>query len=208
MKFSFNFLFEKIKNVFEMGKTATAKDFKVSDEELTSLKEAFNLYDTDKNGAIDVKQFADILKSLNITSDDSKLKAIIEKVDKNHNGQIDFEEFVTAMTNVLDSNGEPKDTSLKKWNTHPETNTKDKKRSYTRSLSRHETDDLKLCFEKFDNNGDGQISFEELKDVINGLGDKLTEQELKDMMKDADTNNDGFIDFEEFKALVPKENDQ
>lgn len=192
-----------------MGDKATAKDFKVSEEELKSLKEAFNLYDTDKNGAIDVEQFADILKSLDITSDDSKLKAIIEKVDKNHDGQIDFEEFVTAMTNVLDANGEPKDNnSLRKWNTYPETDKKEKKRSYTRSLSKHEMDDLKLCFEKFDSNGDGQISFEELKEVINGLGDKLTEQELKDMMKDADTNKDGYIDFEEFKALVPKENDQ
>lgn len=44
MKFSFVNLFEKVKNIFEMGENATAKDFKVSEEELKSLKEGMTLF--------------------------------------------------------------------------------------------------------------------------------------------------------------------
>ncbi|KAG1225382.1 hypothetical protein G6F68_019939 [Rhizopus microsporus] len=77
------------------------------------------------------------------------------------------------------------------------------KAGYFRSMSRHEADELKVCFEKFDKNGDGQISEEELKQVMNELGERLTGEEIKDMIKDADTNNDGQISFEEFKGLIP-----
>lgn len=162
---------------------------------------AFNLYDTEDSGAIDVDQFAKILKSLKIEKEDDKIQSIIKEVDSNHDGQVDFKEFVTAMTSLLDPNGEPKTSSSSAQNEKKSQNRK----SYSRSMSKHETDDLKMCFEKFDSNGDGQISFTELKNLMDGLGDKLTEQELKDMMTDADTNKDGFIDFEEFKALKPKD---
>ena len=150
------------------------------------------MYDTNKNDAINVEQFADILKSLKIETDSTKLEELVQKVDKNHDGQIDFDEFVSAMTSL--------------WGNEPENTSEQKKRpqrSYTQRMSTHDLDDVRQCFEKFDTNGDGTISFDELKEVMHGLGEKLTEQELKDMMTDADTNKNGLIDFDEFKALIP-----
>lgn len=172
------------------------------------------MYDTNHNGAIDLEQFAKILKSLNIETNDKKISILLDKVDKNHDGEIDFDEFVSAMTHLLTKNeifSEPE--TLKRWKTHPtpeeqvtnQSKSKDKAH-YSRRMSTHELDDLKLCFAKFDKNGDGQISRDELKEVMGGLGEKLTDAEIKDMMHDADTNQDGFIDFEEFKALMPKKN--
>lgn len=167
------------------------------------------MYDTDKNGAINLQEFAGIVKSLDIVTDDKQIQALVKKVDKNNDGHIDFDEFVVAMTNLLGTTAEPV-TTLKKWRTYPNDikgdgadNKKSNGKPYTRRMSRHETDELRLCFENFDKNGDGQISLEELKEVMNGLGEKLTENELKDMMNDADTNNDGYIDFQEFEALMP-----
>ncbi|EPB82295.1 hypothetical protein HMPREF1544_10975 [Mucor circinelloides 1006PhL] len=183
----------------------------ITEEEMNSLKEAFALYDTNHNGAIDLQQFAKILKSLNIETNDDKLDVILKKVDKNHDGEIDFDEFVSAMTHLLTQESEisSEPESLRRWKTYPEpeaqeSNQKKKDKShYSRRMSVHEADDLKLCFAKFDKNGDGQISEEELKEVMGGLGENLTDAEIKDMMHDADTNHDGFIDFEEFKALMP-----
>lgn len=115
------------------------------------------------------------------------------------------------MTDLLVTTAEP-DTTLKKWKTYPNgiNGARDNKNSggkdYTRRMSRHETDELRLCFERFDKNGDGQISLEELREVMKDLGENLSENELKDMMNDADTNRDAHIDFQEFKALMPNFN--
>lgn len=174
---------------------------------------AFVLYDTDKNGAINIQEFASIVKSLDIVTDDRKIQELVTEVDGNSDNHIDFDEFVIAMTNLLGTTAEP-DTKLRKWRTYPSENkgnaggkhNKSNEKHYTRKMSTHETDELRLCFEKFDKNGDGQISLDELKEVMKGLGENLTESELKDMMSDADTNRDGYIDFQEFKALMPNFN--
>ncbi|KAI8080249.1 uncharacterized protein B0P05DRAFT_540549 [Gilbertella persicaria] len=177
----------------------------ITDEELKSLKEAFALYDTENKGSIDHKHFGTILKSLHIEHNDEKVKKIVEKSDKNHDGHIDFDEFVSAMTHFLtpEITEEPEQVEDK---TRDIQVTKQKSReNYSRCLSRHEKDELKQLFGKFDKNGDGQISEDELKEVMKGLGEKLSDQEIKDMMNDADTNQDGFIDFNEFAALTPKD---
>ncbi|KAI9260207.1 hypothetical protein BY458DRAFT_516515 [Sporodiniella umbellata] len=80
---------------------------------------------------------------------------------------------------------------------------KQEKRGGSRSMSHHEVEELKKCFEKFDKNGDGQISENELKEVMKDLGENLSDTEIKDMIQEADSNKDGKIDFEEFKKLLP-----
>ena len=62
--------------------------------------------------------------------------------------------------------------------------------------------ELKETFKVFDKNGDGKISFDELKEVLIGLGEEVTDQDVKDMIKEADLNGDGFIDFEEFMIMM------
>ena len=152
---------------------------------------AFNLYDTKNNGAIELDQVMKIVKSLGIMSlNDESIQELVIRNDENKDERIEFDEFVNIMTELIS-------------HSPPSSPTIQKKGNYVRSMSRHEIDELKACFEKFDKNGDGQISEEELKELMNEIGEKLNEKEIKDMMKDADTNKDGFIDFEEFKQLIP-----
>jgi len=61
--------------------------------------------------------------------------------------------------------------------------------------------ELLLAFQLFDQDGNGYISGEELRDVMASLGEKLTEEELEAMMSEADTDNNGLIDFNEFKTM-------
>jgi Ca2+-binding EF-hand superfamily protein len=58
------------------------------------------------------------------------------------------------------------------------------------------------CFRAFDTNHDGLISRTELEKVMCKLGEKLSKQDIQDMMAEADSNEDGYIDFEEFKHLL------
>lgn len=166
------------------------------------------MYDTNKNGALLLKDFAIILESLQIETDPKKIDAIVNKVDRNHDGRIDFDEFVTAMNIFMTTRKQNTTEQLRRWNTYPDPppapTKKGHRRNYSHSImSRRETDELRLCFARFDKNGDGLISAEELKQVMIDLGENLTDQEIADMMKDGDANSDGFIDFKEFKALMP-----
>ena len=48
----------------------------------------------------------------------------------------------------------------------------------------------------FDNDGDGYISAPELRQVMMNLGEKLTETEVDEMVREADIDGDGRIDYD------------
>eukprot|EP00931_Biecheleriopsis_adriatica_P100784 TRINITY_DN76026_c0_g1_i1.p1 TRINITY_DN76026_c0_g1~~TRINITY_DN76026_c0_g1_i1.p1 ORF type:complete len:347 (-),score=79.92 TRINITY_DN76026_c0_g1_i1:174-1214(-) len=53
-------------------------------------------------------------------------------------------------------------------------------------------------FRAWDVNGDGTIALEELREIINKLGIKLSDGEIAKLLKEADLNGDGRVDFQEF----------
>ncbi|PAA47519.1 hypothetical protein BOX15_Mlig032600g1 [Macrostomum lignano] len=61
--------------------------------------------------------------------------------------------------------------------------------------------EMKVAFQMFDKNGDGKISSNELMEVMTKLGEKLTMDEVKEMITEVDVNNDGFIDYGEFVQM-------
>lgn len=56
-------------------------------------------------------------------------------------------------------------------------------------------DEMREAFRVFDKDGDGYISAAELRHVMANLGEKLTEQEVDEMIKEADLNGDGKVDY-------------
>src|SRR5919199_2294623 len=64
---------------------------------------------------------------------------------------------------------------------------------------------LKLAFSVFDENGSGQITVDELHNVMSQFG--LTDKELDEIIKEVDHDGDASIDFEEFCKLVPDESE-
>ena len=57
-------------------------------------------------------------------------------------------------------------------------------------------DSLKDAFSIFDKDDDGYIPVNEMRDILQSLGDKMTDQELDEMMAAADSDQDGFINYE------------
>ena len=60
---------------------------------------------------------------------------------------------------------------------------------------------MERVFRKFDSNGDGQISRQELAALFESLGHAPTDDELDRMMAEADADGDGYISLDEFAAL-------
>lgn len=64
-----------------------------------------------------------------------------------------------------------------------------------------DVEELKRVFSRFDANGDGKISVNELDNVLRSLGSGVPAAELQRVMDDLDTNHDGFINLSEFAAF-------
>lgn len=56
-------------------------------------------------------------------------------------------------------------------------------------------EEMHHAFNVFDKNGDGFITFDELKRVMCSIGERLTDEEIEDMIKEADLNGDKKIDY-------------
>jgi calmodulin len=55
---------------------------------------------------------------------------------------------------------------------------------------------IRAAFKIFDRDGNGLIDGKELKFAMQNLGEKLTDKELQDMMREADVDGDGKINYE------------
>jgi calcium-binding protein CML len=60
------------------------------------------------------------------------------------------------------------------------------------------TDEVKKIFNKFDKNGDGKISCNELKDILHALGSRTSSDEVQRIMSEIDKDGDGVISLDEF----------
>ena len=60
------------------------------------------------------------------------------------------------------------------------------------------------AFQLFDLDGNGKITFENLKKVAVELGEGLTDEELREMIEEADKDGDGAVNQEEFFRIMKK----
>ena len=87
---------------------------------------------------------------------------MINEVDADNNGTIDFPEFLTMMARKM------KDTDSE--------------------------EEIREAFKVFDRDNNGFISAAELRHVMTSIGEKLTDDEVDEMIREADQDGDGRID--------------
>jgi len=63
-------------------------------------------------------------------------------------------------------------------------------------------EELIEAFKVFDTNGNGYISAAELKQVMTNLGEKLTDNEVDEMIREADVDGDGQVNYEDFVEMM------
>lgn len=105
-----------------------------------------------------------VMRSLGRNPAETELKRMIQEVDSDGNGEVDFQEFLTMMTHKM-------------HNIDTE-------------------DEMREAFKLFDRDGNGYISPAELKQVMNNLGERLTEAEVDLMIREVDANGDGQVNYE------------
>ncbi|KAK4789424.1 hypothetical protein SAY86_016728 [Trapa natans] len=145
----------------------------LTDDQVSEFKEAFSLFDKDGDGCITTKELGTVMRSLGQNPTEAELQDMINEVDADGNGTIDFPEFLNLMARKM------KDTDSE--------------------------EELKEAFRVFDKDQNGFISAAELRHVMTNLGEKLTDEEVDEMIREADVDGDGQINYEEFvKVMMAK----
>ena len=78
-----------------------AKDYErpgLSADEIEEIKEAFDLFDSDETGAISIKELTAAMRSLGFETKNAVVYKMIEDMDEDGSGEIEFEEFLDMMT--------------------------------------------------------------------------------------------------------------
>lgn len=125
------------------------------------------------------------MRSLGQNPSESELQDMINEVDADNNGTIDF----------------PGTLSLT-WLQHTRSITAAGLMSYAEFLTMmarkmKDTDseeEIREAFKVFDRDNNGFISAAELRHVMTSIGEKLTDDEVDEMIREADQDGDGRID--------------
>jgi len=142
----------------------------LTEEQIAEFKEAFSLFDKDGDGTITTEELGTVMRSLGQNPTEAELQDMINEVDGDGNGTIDFPEFLALMARKM------KDTDSE--------------------------EELIEAFKVFDRDGNGFISAAELRHVMTNLGEKLTDEEVDEMIREADVDGDGQINYEEFVKMM------
>ncbi|XP_024396742.1 calcium-dependent protein kinase 18 [Physcomitrium patens] len=142
----------------------------LEDSDIADLRDQFNAIDIDRNGTITLEEMREALqKDRPWVIKESRVGEILQAMDSNRDGIVDFNEFVAATLHVH----QLEETDSEKW----------QKRS-------------RAAFSKFDFDGDGYITTEELK-IATGL-----KGSMDSFLGEADIDGDGRISLPEFQKLL------
>jgi len=153
-----------------------------------NLKHAFAQFDVDGDGSISHEELSTILLSLIPDLAYDEILSVINLFDPNNDGDISYVEFAHTFYTSEDYDHEAK--------------AKQSMVKIRRMAASKKGFSLRSAFQRFDVDGDGSVSHDELKVVINDIlqGD-ITENEMQDVIKLFDPDNDGEINYKEFRDL-------
>ncbi|KAI5070806.1 hypothetical protein GOP47_0015149 [Adiantum capillus-veneris] len=172
----------------------------VSQQEMVALGRIFDHFDENKDGKISRDELRRSLHMLGIEADDEELIAMIDAVDWNSDGFLDFSEFASFYYSLNEEMGQKMDPSNNGGNL--QTN-QDNLREKNMSNDGEEAD-LRDAFKLFDKDGDGYICAEELQSVLANMG--LSQGKIladcRNMISSVDVDGDGQVSFDEFKQMM------
>lgn len=89
------------KNDFSLspsGKLKKKQRFQLTDEQRQEIKEAFDLFDTEKSGAIDYHELKVTLRALGFEAKKSEVLRLMKEYDPEESGKVEFSDFMDLMT--------------------------------------------------------------------------------------------------------------
>jgi len=137
----------------------------LTQEQKEEMREAFSLFDSDNSGSITVEELAKVMKNLGQASTPEEIKTMINEVDENNDGEIDFDEFLEMMSKKM-AGVDPMEEMREAFNVFDKdgsgTISTSELKSVMKSLNEDLNDEqIKEMIKEADVDGDGEVNFEE-----------------------------------------------
>jgi centrin-3 len=144
--------------------------FELTDEQKQEIKEAFDLFDTEKSGKIDAHEMKVAMRALGFDVKKDQVLKIMEQYDREQSGSISFEDFLDVMTERI-SQRDPNEEILKAFRLFDDQGTGkislNNLRRVARELGEKMTDEeLQAMIDEFDKDGDRMINEEEFMGIM------------------------------------------
>mmetsp|Transcript_33930 Transcript_33930/g.95459 ORF Transcript_33930/g.95459 Transcript_33930/m.95459 type:complete len:952 (+) Transcript_33930:178-3033(+) len=148
------------------------------EEEIRDLREQFALMDKDGDGALTLDEMVQALRKMELGEgreplEEAEIRSIVDSLDYNNDGTIDYLEFTTAALHI----GQKQRGDREGWGNK-----------------------VKLAFDKIDKDGNGLIETHELEQELLHMGE--TAESIKELIEMYDENGDGMINFDEFSNIL------
>merc|ERR1711963_882040 len=143
-------------------------------DEIKCLKVCFDLFDTKKQDFLSADDLGEIMRAMGFRPTEEELKSLLEEIDEDGSGEIEFGEFCQLCATFLVE--DPDMETIKR--------------------------ELKDAFRIYDKEGLGYITNETLRSLIGELLAPLTDEELDGIIDELDEDGSGTMDFDEFCEMM------
>ncbi|XP_068430375.1 centrin-3 [Clinocottus analis] len=154
-------------------KSKRKKRKELTEDQKHEIKEAFELFDTDKDKQIDYHELKVAMRALGFEVKKVDVLKILKDYDREGSGKISFEDFNEVVSE--------------------------------RVLARDPQEEILKAFKLFDDDETGTIGLRNLRRVARELGEDVSDEELRSMIREFDADGDGEINAEEFHAIMTGE---
>ncbi|KAL3874260.1 hypothetical protein ACJMK2_037300 [Sinanodonta woodiana] len=143
----------------------------LKEEQIAEFRDAFALFDKEKNGYITHKEMGTVMRTLGQNPTETELQEWVHEFDTEGKGTINFSQFLLMMVKKM-KDEDSQDSNVLQY------------------------------FKVFDRDNNGFISTAELRHILTNMGEKLTDEEVDEMIREGDIDGNGQIKYEEFVALM------
>ncbi|XP_017776947.1 PREDICTED: troponin C-like [Nicrophorus vespilloides] len=144
-------------------------------EQMSMLKSTFDAFDIERKGYIGTDMIGTILDMLGTQLIGEELQSVITEIDEDGNGEVNFVEFANMAARFLVEDDEDTDAIQL---------------------------ELKGAFRLYDKEGNGFITTDVLREILRELDEKLSDDDLDNMIDEIDADGSGTVDWDEFKSVM------
>lgn len=150
-------------------------NFSMTEKMISQYREAFETFDLDKDGNLNLKELGDVMKEVGYPLKENDLDDIIGEVDIDGNGHVDFKEYIQLMARkIRDADTEEELVeAFKLFNKDGDGNIK--------------SEEMVKIMSKL-----GMLVW----------GEEISPEEAQEMIDQADEDGDGMLTFEEFAKKI------